>query len=126
MVKVRRHLWRIRGDRGYIPPAEKVCDETCCVLGQWLLWSTRGRDLLRAKDLLTCNVEELPDILDASSFGLVVGAGDEIFDFLFMGLEGGMDMFDVEARCTLKLGKDQPEHETSADLLVEGEPVPSG
>lgn len=88
--------------------------------------SARSRDLLRAKDLLTCNVEELPDILYASSFGLVMGASDEILDFLFMGLEGGMDMLDVEARCTLELGKDQPEHETSADFLVEGEPVTSG
>lgn len=68
-------------------------------------------------------MEELPDVLDAGSFGLVVGAGDEIFDFLFMSLEGGMDMFDVEAGCALELGKDQPEHEASTDLLVKGEPV---
>lgn len=106
MVKVRGHLWRVRGDRGYVPSAEKICDEARCVLRQWLLRSTRGRNFLGAKDLLTRHVEEFPDILDASSFGLVMGAGDEIFDFLFVGLESRMDVFNIETSCALELGKD--------------------
>lgn len=106
MVKVRGHLWRVRGNWGYVPSAEKICDEACCVLGQWLLRSTRSHDFLGTKDLLTRHVEELPDVLDTGSFGLVVSTSDEIFDFLFMGLEGGVDVFNIEASCALELRED--------------------
>lgn len=105
MVKVRGHLWCVRGDRRYVPSAEKICDEARCVLRQWLLRSTRKRYFLGAKDLLARHVEELPDVLDAGSFGLIVGAGDEIFDFFFVGLEGRMNVFNIETSCALELRK---------------------